>query len=101
MPDGIAFVLTSSKERGGFATPIRHLTANALSVEVRGELSANRKQAGAREQTGNCPRRLAVWPRGTIVARGTPMDYIDIVFDGPPSPEGSRFVEVEDSEEGA
>ena len=25
------------------------------------------------------------------------MDYIDIVFDGPPSPEGARFVEVEDS----
>jgi hypothetical protein len=24
------------------------------------------------------------------------MDYIDIVFDGPPSPEGPRFVEVED-----
>jgi hypothetical protein len=23
------------------------------------------------------------------------MDYIDIVFDGPPSPEGARFVEVE------
>jgi hypothetical protein len=26
------------------------------------------------------------------------MDYIDIVFDGPPSPEGTRFVEVEDSQ---
>jgi hypothetical protein len=25
------------------------------------------------------------------------MDYIDIVFDDPPSPEGARFVEVEDS----
>jgi hypothetical protein len=25
------------------------------------------------------------------------MDYIDIVFDGPPNPEGARFVEVEDS----
>jgi hypothetical protein len=25
------------------------------------------------------------------------MEYIDIVFDGPPSPEGARFVEVEDS----
>ena len=25
------------------------------------------------------------------------MDYVDIVFDGPPSPEGPRFVEVEDS----
>ena len=25
------------------------------------------------------------------------MDYIDIVFDGPSSPEGARFVEVEDS----
>jgi hypothetical protein len=24
------------------------------------------------------------------------MDYIDIVFDGPPSPEDLRFVEVED-----
>src|SRR5260370_12152814 len=49
MQDGIAFVLTSSKERGGFATPIRHLTANALSVElpVRSELSANRTKACA------------------------------------------------------
>ncbi len=25
------------------------------------------------------------------------MDYINFVFDGPPSPEGARFVEVEDS----
>lgn len=26
-----------------------------------------------------------------------PMYYIDTVFDGPPSPEGARFVEVVDS----
>ena len=25
------------------------------------------------------------------------MEYIDIVFDGPPNPEGAGFVEVEDS----
>ena len=25
------------------------------------------------------------------------MDYVDIVFDGPPGPDGPRFVEVEDS----
>jgi len=25
-------------------------------------------------------------------------DYIDIVFDGPPGPEGPRFVEVEDEQ---
>ena len=25
------------------------------------------------------------------------MDYLDIVFDGHPSPEGAKFVEVEDS----
>jgi hypothetical protein len=24
-------------------------------------------------------------------------DYIDIVFDGPPGPEGNRFIEVEDA----
>jgi hypothetical protein len=27
----------------------------------------------------------------------TPDDYIDLVFDGPPGPEGCRFVEVENS----
>jgi hypothetical protein len=48
MPDGIAFVLTSSKERW-FAPPIRSLIANALSVglSVRGESSATRRMVAA------------------------------------------------------
>lgn len=34
----------------------------------------------------------------TRPAHTAPSDHIDIVFDGPPSHESGRFVEVEDSE---
>src|ERR1700730_12428552 len=76
------------------------MTGRATTVD-RAEISRISRPPGnrsaPRNKIGNCPRRLAIRPRGTIVARATPMDYIDIFFDGPPSPEGARFVEVEDS----
>jgi hypothetical protein len=52
---------------------------------------------GAMEQNRQLPTPTRNMAARDNSSKGCPMDYIDIVFAGPPSPEGARFVEVEDS----
>lgn len=53
------------------------------SVLAVGAPGSNARQVVEQEPCDNC--------------KGMYTDYIDVVFDGPPGPEGGRFVEVEDS----
>jgi hypothetical protein len=55
--------------------------------------SLSRGGVGVSDTTGHLGPQAAVGPRGIIETEVIPIDYIDIAFDGPPSPEGARFVE--------